>query len=75
MGDMADYLLEQADYFDEDWYQLDADDDGRTRRLHAPGCKGHSVRRVNGATKTVFFGCSEFPRCRWSQSAEPGGPT
>lgn len=29
-----------------------------------PNCGGEMVRRINAATKTAFWGCAKFPKCR-----------
>jgi hypothetical protein len=60
MGDMADY------YNDSSWDPEDWDDDPPPKQ-HQAGCQGHKVLRVNKQTGEEFWGCSWFPRCRWSE--------
>ena len=32
-------------------------------------CPGHPVERANSLTGEAFWGCSEFPTCRWTARA------
>lgn len=33
-------------------------------------CGGHAIERVNRGTGEVFWGCSNYPKCRSSVSAQ-----
>lgn len=77
MGEMADYYLDRAYNplvcdscgHDIDWCVCG--ESPRSGKLHIKGCKGTKVERRNRATGQPFWGCSEFPKCRWSQSMTP----
>ncbi len=68
MGDMADWDREQYDHIQ--WYDEEVLDLDPPPKQHQAGCLGHKVTRVNKTTGEEFWGCSEFPRCRWSEGKE-----
>lgn len=35
--------------------------------VHADECGGQLRRRVNGTTGKPFFGCSRYPKCRYTR--------
>lgn len=61
MGEMAD---------DYDCYDPDLDAEYAEER-HAAECKGKLVRRQNRHTGEWFWGCDQFPACRYTQNDAP----
>jgi len=35
-----------------------------------PYCNGKLIRRVNSRTQEEFLGCTEFPKCKYTQKIE-----
>lgn len=44
---------------------------GQKNGLSCPECTGMQVYRLNTHTDEEFFGCSEFPKCRWTANIDP----
>jgi ssDNA-binding Zn-finger/Zn-ribbon topoisomerase 1 len=37
-------------------------------KLKCVRCNGYVVERINKSTKEKFYGCSNFPKCKFSRS-------
>jgi ssDNA-binding Zn-finger/Zn-ribbon topoisomerase 1 len=69
MGDMADYYREMSEV-----YALEYGDDARAERAwdHRDHCRGRPILRTNSHTQQQFWGCSKFPKCRFSATRLEG---
>lgn len=36
-----------------------------------PRCDGKLVKRVNRSTQEIFLGCTNYPKCKYTQKPEP----
>ena len=72
MGDHADDAVDRDfnhTYGGHDWFGDDYGDHRikRGKKEHDPNCTGQLVTRVNSHTGQTFLGCSNFPKCKYSE--------
>lgn len=47
-------------------------EDDNVTIFDCPKCNGKLVIRVNSKTEEKFLGCSNYPKCKYTQPVEPG---
>ncbi len=73
MGEMADYYLDTADYFDDDYWEIHHAEKTMVPNSIKPIGPG-KCPLCNGETHLVegkfgsFYGCNGFPKCKGSRN-------